>query len=188
MLTKQRCVRSTKGLRALILCLILMRLPPVRRRRYMSCIILSNSPFGHYDANELWEPQLQRELVLGMDKSDLYDGISLSHIAQSLEGKERALCQCLANGGSVSDASLQIRPRGSNSEGPTCPLPSSRSKGKVVVEDSDSSSSEDDDMSSNFRGLDGGPSEEHFLSWMKSSRSSVMAFMKLSSSSDNFLS
>uniref|UniRef100_A0A803QNE8 Uncharacterized protein n=1 Tax=Cannabis sativa TaxID=3483 RepID=A0A803QNE8_CANSA len=59
-----------------------------------------------------------------------------------------------------SEASLRIEPRGSVSDRPTCPVPTTRVKSKAIVVSSDSSSSNDDGMSSRMRGLTGGPSEE----------------------------
>uniref|UniRef100_A0A803P421 Uncharacterized protein n=1 Tax=Cannabis sativa TaxID=3483 RepID=A0A803P421_CANSA len=62
---------------------------------------------------------------------DLDDDVPLSRIAQNLERIEGALCQSLACGGSVGDASIRIKPGGKSFAGPTYPLPTSRGKGKV---------------------------------------------------------
>uniref|UniRef100_A0A803P1C0 Uncharacterized protein n=1 Tax=Cannabis sativa TaxID=3483 RepID=A0A803P1C0_CANSA len=62
--------------------------------------------------------------------------------------------------GTVGDTTLQVRPEGQSSIGPTCPLLASRGKDKATILDSNDSTSENDDMSSKLRGLVDGPLEE----------------------------
>uniref|UniRef100_A0A803PJC4 Uncharacterized protein n=1 Tax=Cannabis sativa TaxID=3483 RepID=A0A803PJC4_CANSA len=71
---------------------------------------------------------------------DMDDDMPMSWIARGLEKRERALRQRFARGGKVRDTTLWIRPGGQSFTGPTRPLPASRGKGKMAVEDSDDSS------------------------------------------------
>uniref|UniRef100_A0A803PKW3 Uncharacterized protein n=1 Tax=Cannabis sativa TaxID=3483 RepID=A0A803PKW3_CANSA len=60
---------------------------------------------------------------------------------RNLKKRERALCQCLARGGTIGDATLLIMLGGQSFVRPTHPSPTSRSKGKAATSNSDDSSS-----------------------------------------------
>uniref|UniRef100_A0A803PI28 Uncharacterized protein n=1 Tax=Cannabis sativa TaxID=3483 RepID=A0A803PI28_CANSA len=70
---------------------------------------------------------------------------------------EKALRQRLARGGTIGNATLLIRPKGHDFSRPTCPLPTSKGKGKVAARNLDDSLFEDDDMASRLRVLAGEP-------------------------------
>uniref|UniRef100_A0A803P562 Uncharacterized protein n=1 Tax=Cannabis sativa TaxID=3483 RepID=A0A803P562_CANSA len=94
---------------------------------------------------EMSDALVVEETYLGGGRTPNMDAdIPLSKIERTMERKEMALHQRLAHEGTIGKATLSIRLGGQEFARPTCPLPTSRGKGKAAAYSSDDSSSEDD--------------------------------------------